>query len=156
MLGPKSITEPHKELRFTRSGQAQMFYILAALLLALTVALILICLMGHPSFHWWMTLPSLILFLASTYAALHCTRHAYLILTPLGIEIFPLIRPTKNFHLIYWSEIDHAEIEDERSLLRLHRDPNETSGLVLSLKPISQERRILLKKAILTRVSKES
>lgn len=146
MSHPKQVTEPRKELRFTRAGQAQGFFIAGAVCFALAAFILITCVMGHPSFHWWMFFPPLILGIFSIRLALHCTRHAYLILTPLGIEIFPLRKPEDNLLLIYWSEIDSAAIED--SHLKIHRNREQTSGVIVSLKPILEKQRSYLKKSI--------
>ena len=37
--------------------------------------------------------------------AVGLTRHAYLILTPLGIEIFPFFRPAEGMRLVMWQEV---------------------------------------------------
>ena len=78
--------------------------------------------------------------------AIRCTRHAYLILSPIGVEIFPLFRPETGMQLIAWAQIDSAEIDAGR--LTLHYNPEKTAGLHLSLRPIARPQRDLLTKAI--------
>ncbi|MDA8974962.1 hypothetical protein N9F50_00085 [Akkermansiaceae bacterium] len=153
MASPKNVAEPHKELRFTRAGQAQGFYIAGAVFIALTTFILITWLMGHPSFRWWMLpLPAAISY-GLIHLALHCTRHAYLILTPLGVEVFPLWKPEKNLLLIYWTEIQSAEVENH--LLKLHRNQEKTSGVVISIKPILEYHRPLLTKAIKGRMTED-
>ena len=82
MAAPKKIAEPHKELRFTRAGQAQGFMVIAAVSFAFFLLIGLTWFMGHPTFTWWMALPFLILSALMTRLSAYCARHAYLILTP--------------------------------------------------------------------------
>ncbi len=85
--------------------------------------------------------------------ALGLTRHAYLILTPLGIEIFPFFKPADGMRLVMWQEVDHAEVDEKSTRLTLHHDAGKTSGIHLSLTPIRADRRTLLAKAVLGRLS---
>ncbi len=153
MASPKPVAEPHKELRFTRTSQAQTFIILAAIAIAFSLFLIVTWLMGHPDFSWWMPLIPLSIATLLTRLAVRCARHAYLILTPLGIEIFPLINAQKNLNLIYWSQLHEAEFDPQLTQLKLHFNPEKTSGTILSLKPIPPNKRPLLKTAIQGRLS---
>lgn len=156
MAAPKSVVEPHKELRFTRAAQAQTFWISGAVFLALAVLLTVTWATGHPSFSWWMPLLPLAITGLFFRLALHCTRHAYLILTPLGVEIFPLRDPAKNLHLIYWTEVQGADFNESLTTLKIHHDQEKTSGVVLSLTPILETQRPLLKKAIEGRLAQSS
>jgi lysylphosphatidylglycerol synthetase-like protein (DUF2156 family) len=150
------IQSPEKELRFTRSGQASLFWLAAAVLTATAVTLLASAWyrhinpdVPHPA---WALLPfSFAAFMART--AIQLTRHAYLILTPLGIEIFPFFRPATGMRLVIWQEIDHAEVNPATTRLTLHHDAVESSGIHLSLTPIRRDRRSLLAKAVLGRLS---
>ena len=153
MAAPKTVAEPHKELRFTRAGQAQGIFVAAAVFFVFFLLISLAWFFGHPDFRWWMPVPFLVAAWLLTRVALHCTRHAYIILTPMGIEIFPLLKPEKNLNLIYWTELDHAEFNDDLTLAKLHRDADETAGVVLSLKPVLAKQRPLLQKALEGRLS---
>ena len=148
MAAPKDVAEPHKELRFTRAGQAQTFIIAAAVVFAFALLLAVTWLMGHPSFHWWMPLIPLALSILLTRFAARCARHAYIILTPLGVEIFPLLKPEKNLNLIYWNQIEGHHFDEDHDLLKLHFNAEETNGIILSLKPILEKKRPLLKTAL--------
>lgn len=143
------VAEPHKELRFTRAAQAVPFWIGAAVCAA--AALVLLSLaaqrdanpaLPHPL---WALVP-----LAAGYlfirAALHCTRRAYLILTPLGIEIFPFFRPVQGMQLIPWQQIDAFEIGPH--LLTLHFAADQSGGVHLTLAPIPRDKRPMLAKAL--------
>ena len=156
MAAPKTVAEPHKELRFTRAGQAQAMFIGATVAFAFALLLTITLLLGHPDFRWWMPVPFLVLSWFLARVALHCTRHAYIIFTPMGIEIFPLLKPEKNLNLIYWTELDHADFNDDLTLAKIHRDAEESSGVILSLKPVLSKQRPLLKKALEGRLAEKA
>lgn len=153
------VQSPEKELRFTRSGQAVGFLVAAALLAAVAVTLLASALyrdinpfLPHPV---WALVP---LGLAGLMGrvAIRLTRHAYLILTPLGIEIFPFFRPADGMQLLTWQEIDSAEVDEATTRLTLHRNAEKSSGIHLSLRPIRKDRRSLLAKAVIGRLSPRS
>ncbi len=151
------IQSPEKELRFTRSRQALAFWILAALCVAGAVTLLASSAyrdvnpaLPHPL---WALAPVAVAALA-VKLAWHLTRHAYLILTPLGIEIFPFFRPAAGMRLVSWQEISDAEADDALECLTLHYNVEKTSGIRLSLRPIPREKRTLLAKAVSGRVSR--
>lgn len=154
---PGKLQEPEKELRFTRSGQAVGFWVAAAVCAAAAVTLIATAFsrdinphLPHPV---WAILP-LALAAVLIRTAMRMTRHAYLILTPMGIEIFPFFRPEKSMQMLLWQEIDHAEISPSGGRLTLHRDAEETSGIHLSLRPIRRDRRDHLTRAIQGRLAR--
>lgn len=149
MSAPKSVTSPEKELRFTRSAQGLQFIAICVSCVVVSLALWVLATQGtefeKPRLDGlaWTALLPLPLGYWSFRLAVRCIRHAYLILTPLGVEIFPLFRPEKNMALITWQEIHTLELRDEQTLV-LHHDEAKTSGVVLSLKPILSARRSLL------------
>lgn len=145
------IQSPEKELRFTRSGQAVIFWLASAVLGASAITLLATShyrdinpMLPHPA---WALAPMACAVL-SARLAMRLTRHAYLILTPLGIEIFPFFRPEAGMRLVTWQEIDATEVNDARNMLTLHHDAARTSGIHLSLRPIRADRRDLLIKAV--------
>ena len=151
------VQSPEKELRFTRSGQAVVFWVLCAVLLVAAVTLWATSayrsvnpFLPHPAWGF----PPLVLALLSARLAWHLTRHAYLILTPLGIEIFPFFRPATGMQLVTWQEISLVEVDDARKLLTLHFNPEKTAGIRLSLKPVRPELRVLLAKALTGRAAR--
>lgn len=155
----RSVQAPEKELRFTRSGQAVVFWLLAAFFAAVALTLCASSLyrdvnpaLPHPA---WGLLP---LWLAVVLGrlAVGLTRHAYLILTPIGIEIFPFFRPAQGMSLLTWHEVADAEANPSCTLLTLHHNLEKTSGVRLSLKPIRADRRALLVKAVTSRVKRKS
>lgn len=152
-----AVQSPEKELRFTRSGQAVIFWVAAAVLAAVAITLLATSVyrdinpqLPHPV---WAALPA-VLALVSLKLAVQLTRHAYLILTPLGVEIFPFFRPSDGMRLVVWQEIDSAEANPQNTLLTLHHDAAKTSGIHLSLRPVRADRRDLLVKAVLGRAGR--
>lgn len=149
------IQSPERELRFTRSGQAVIFWLAAAVLAATALTLVATSAyrainpqLPHPS---WAALP-LLLSLASARLAIRLTRRAYLILTPLGIEIFPFFRPAQGMRLVVWQEVHSTEVDARRGVLTLHHNAAKSSGIHLSLRPIRADRRELLLKALAGRM----
>ena len=55
--------------------------------------------------------------------------------------------------LVLWQEINQVEVNASMTRLTLHHDSDKTSGIHLSIKPIRTDRRTLLAKAVLGRVS---
>jgi hypothetical protein len=152
---PARVKSPNQELRFTRSGQAAGFWIAAAVMAMAAITLTAVAFhrpanpeLPHPA---WALIP---LAAAAWIArcAWHLTRHAYLILTPLGIEIFPFFRPAAGMRLVTWGEIHSSEADAALGRLTLHRDVEKTSGIHLSLKPIRADRRPLLVRAVRDRL----
>ncbi len=144
-----AVAESHKELRFTRAGQAAGFWMAAAALVMTALVFVLVAPyraehgeLPHPA---WGLIPLGLAVLLVRFA-IRCTRHAYLILSPIGVEVFPLFRPENGMQLVAWAQIDSAEIDADR--LTLHYNPEKTAGLHLSLAPIAQPQRELLAKAI--------
>jgi hypothetical protein len=145
------VSSPAKELRFTRAGQAVLFWVLAAVGAAASVTLAASAIyrdvnpeLPHPA---WALLPLAFAALA-THLAVGMTRHAYLILTPLGIEIFPFFRPAARMRLVLWQELAAAETNADTTVLTLHHDAAKSSGIHLSLKPIRAARRALAVQAV--------
>ena len=156
-LSPKSVAESHKELRFTRTRQASQFFILTAFLLMLGVAsFVALFASWGPNdvdfhFYAWFCLLPLIPSYFTLRLAIHCVRHAYILLTPMGVEVFPFFKPEKNLQIIFWQEIDSFDITAAE--LTLHSSPEKTSGTVLTLKPLAAAQISLLQKAIKARTS---
>jgi hypothetical protein len=151
-----SLQSPEKELRFTRSGQAAAFWLAAAICAAIAITLLATSIyrdinpqLPHPA---WAALPAALAALLARLA-IRLTRHAYLILSPLGIEIFPFFRPSDGMRLVAWQELDSAEMNAQATRLTLHHNPEKSSGIHLSLRPIRADRRCLLAKAIIGRIS---
>ncbi len=150
------IQAPDQELRFTRSGQATLFWVGAAVLSMVGITMLATAIyrdinpqLPHPA---WALAPLMLAGLM-VRMAVGLTRHAYLILTPLGIEIFPFFRPSVGMRLVLWQEVNHAEVDEKMTRLTLHHDAGKSSGIHLSLTPIRADRRTLLAKGVIGRVS---
>mgnify|MGYP007028079659 CR=1 FL=1 len=150
--GPKAVAAPEKELRFTRARQAFTFVVLGIILFCAALALFMLALPGFTgkqrpmvSSYWFAAIP-LPLCAGAFWLAMRLTRHAYMILTPLGIEIFPFFRPEKNMLLLYWSEIVDAKVSSDLRLLTISHSGG--SKAFISLDPVRKNRRPLLKRAI--------
>lgn len=137
------VAEPQKELRFTRSGQAAVFVILGSVLAMAALVFFLL----EPTSLWWGLIP-LVLAIVCGRVTWHCTRHAYLILSPIGVEIFPFFRPEKGMQLIPWGQIAAIEINEPLTKATLHFTAEKTAGIHLTLRPITAKRRPLLAKAL--------
>ena len=148
------IAEPHKELRFTRAAQAVPFWVLAAVSAVAAITLFLIGLHrpDNPDLpaSGWAALPAVACW-AALRLAIHCTRHAYLILSPLGVEIFPFFRPISGMRLIPWAEIHSVEVG--KHVVTLHFNAEQKAGIHLDLAPIPKAKRPLLGKALQGRVA---
>lgn len=147
------VAEPQKELRFTRAGQAVGFWIAAAVCIMAGLVFFLLIpyredhpILPHPA---WGFAPILFAGLLIR-TAWRCTKHAYILLSPIGVEVFPFLRPEKHMQVILWQQIVAADVTER--LMTLHFSEDRTSGIHLSLAPISKDRRPLLKKAILGRI----
>ena len=144
-----AVAEPQKELRFTRAGQAAGFWIAAAVCIMAGLVFFLLLphraenpQLPHPA---WGILP-LALAAVMIRVAWKCTKHAYILLSPIGVEIFPFFRPESGMQVIPWSQIVAADVDDSR--LTLHFSTEKTAGIHLSLAPVAKNRRELLAKAI--------
>jgi hypothetical protein len=154
----RPVQSPERELRFTRSAQAVPFWVLGASALAgggLFLALRLSRGWDSGSFpHPLWVLPPLLAGIGLLRIAWRLTRHAYLILTPLGMEIFPFLRPAAGMRLVSWGEIHSAEADADLTRLTLHHDAEKTAGIHLSLRPIKAAWRPMLVHAVLGRVKR--
>jgi hypothetical protein len=150
------VAQPHQELRFTRARQAVGFWLAAAVAATASLTLCGIAFYRHidpnlPHAAW--ALPPLALAVILVRLALRCTKRAYLILTPLGVEIFPFFRPADGMRLVSWPEIAAIETDPARLRLTLHFNREKTAGVHLSLRPLPLDRREWLLKALQGRVS---
>jgi hypothetical protein len=116
-----AVAEPHRELRFTRAGQATGFWIAGAVLVMAALVFFLLAphrgenpRLPHPA---WGFVP-LALAALSIRVAWRCTKHAYILLSPIGVEVFPFFRPEAGMQVIPWAQITGAEVDASR--LTLH------------------------------------
>jgi hypothetical protein len=150
-----AVAEPHKELRFTRAAQAVPFWIAAAMCAITAIILIAVSFYrkDNPTLPnpLWTVIP-LILCSLCVRIAVRCTKHAYLILSPLGVEVFPFFKPTSSMQMIPWTQITDAEVGQR--FITLHFAEDRSAGIHLSLSPIEKSKRPLLAKALTGRVAK--
>lgn len=151
MAAPKPLASPEKEVRFTRAAQGRLFLVLAALLLAFALGVVVLATQGTEfeaprlQGYLWTALIPLFGAWALLRLAVRCIRHAYLIFTPLGIEIFPLLRPEAHMQLVLWSVIDSVECDEDLRRLLIHYTAEKSSGVMVSLAPILPAQRSLLR-----------
>lgn len=142
------VANPEKEIRFTRAGQSRLWFIFAGVQLAAMLIGVAFAHVpgdyGAPVLkeYWWTLIPLSIGLLLCVRVGWHCMRHAYLIFSPIGVEIFPFRKPEENLDVVMWSEIDHLELRG--NFLFLHYNSAETAGKAISIKPIPRQKRALL------------
>jgi hypothetical protein len=141
--------KPFKELRFTRSQQAITFVMAGVVFFSITAGLMVMWFshVNGPNSPWWAVLP-LVASWASFRLAARLTKHAYLLLSPIGIEVFPFFRPAQNMTLFSWAEIQHAEVSDDEKLLTLTLAGYQDSKVIISLAPIKPKSRPFLARAV--------
>ena len=107
-----------KEIRFTRSGQAVVFFLVAIVAFSIGVGLFVLSVdfgwESQPprleaSWYGLLTLPFVALF---GWLGVHLAKHAYMIFSPVGIELFPFYRPSENMQVLYWSEVLEVDLID--------------------------------------------
>ncbi len=150
------VREPGKELRFTRAGQAVWVCLLGAVMVGVGVTLVATGMYRDvnplvPHALWGV--PFFVLGVGCFLLARHLTRHAYLILSPMGLEVFPFFRPASGMQLVMWQEVVAAEVDEREVWLTLHFNEERTAGIHLTMRPIRKKVRCLLAKAVLERVS---
>jgi hypothetical protein len=144
------MTAPEKELRFTRARQAVVFWIggLVLTLLATGVGILSWWQLQHPP-PWWLALVPGAMAVGAFFLAWRMTRHAYLLLSPVGVEIFPFWKPVDNFQLLPWGSIAAAEASPDGRWLTLTLAGYEDAKVILTLDPIPARARPLLLRAVL-------
>lgn len=153
MPKPRKVADPEKELRFTRGRYARTLGLIGACstigLVLLAYAIIRVDLRDGelpPHLSYYFLLPLALSALLSSYLALRCVRHAYLLLTPLGIEILPLLPRPSKMRMAFWPEIDSCQFGI--STLTLHLNGAELSSIKVSTLPLTSTQSGLLRQAI--------
>ena len=152
--GMAQMLDPSRELRFTRSKQSVYFALILGVLLAAVVTLLLIFSTvvhetgSSEALPYPFYLIPLLLSLAalSGWLSYHCMSKPYLILSSLGVELFPFWRPFKNFQLVEWGIIEEVEVEGSK--ITLHFNKEKTSGVVFTRAPLSDKSQKLLIEAL--------
>lgn len=141
------VSNPEKEIRFTRSAQARTFAIVGAIFIGIAATLFFTAVLGTGSpIHPLVPLPVLLPAAGAFWLSYRCAKHAFVILSPVGIEFFPFFKPSQNFQLWSWSQFHHAEVIGQKFFL--HFNEEETGGAVISLSPMTEGSRKLLDMAI--------
>ena len=149
---PRKITEPEKELRFTRARQALTFILLGGAFLCIASWIWFSDFFVNESADSVNLLRIIIILLLFSFSlicfwvAINCARHAFLILTPLGIELFPFWFPSKNLRVLYWTEIDNVIVTESMKTLEIHCHGG--NKVFIALAPITVDRLPYLKRAI--------
>lgn len=151
------MAEPEKELRFTRSGQAGRFCVLGAVLAGVGVTLVATGFYRDvnpavPS-GWW-GVPCFVAAAGVFRLAVRLAKHAYVILTPMGVEIFPFFKPAEKMQVVMWSDIKGVDVDEGLNRLTLHFNEEKTAGMHLTLAPLRAKLRGLLIKALKGRLEK--
>lgn len=145
----KGVLNPEKELRFSRYNQAVLFLMIACVFFAVSLVFFIVRVGPDGGLSSWaavcIPLPFCIALVCFAY---RCLKHPYLILSPVGIEVFPFWKPVKGFQIITWGEIQLVEFDEVEKVLTLHFTKEKTAGIVLSLSPIQRKQRELLKTAL--------
>ena len=144
---PPSAATP--ELRFTRSRQAvvSLAWGLGCLLLSLGLFILHFQRFTHPPALGWGFVPLLpgMLFL---WLAWHQLRHPFLVLTRIGVEIYPFFLPARNMHLLLWQQISQSEIIADPPQLILTRADATDAKIFITLAPLVPRQRALLQTAL--------
>ncbi|MDB5733360.1 MAG: hypothetical protein JWQ03_3255 [Variovorax sp.] len=140
---------PEKELRFTRARQAVVFWVGGVVLSLVAAGLGILTwwqLKNPPA--WWIGLIPLVLAAGSFVMAWRLTRHAYVLLSPVGVELFPFWKPVDHFQLLPWGTIQEADFSEDGRWLTLTLAGYEDAKVILTLDPIPLKAKPLLVRAI--------
>jgi hypothetical protein len=143
------------ELRYTRAGQSVAFLAAGILLLSLGAGL------GLLGWHWddktmpapllptpWLGVAPVALAAFFFWWAGRLVRRPLLVLTPVGIEVYPFIHPDDNMQLVLWAEIDTIEIDAGRRWLVITRSDTAGGKVFVSLRPLTGPSRLMLARAV--------
>ncbi|MBP7950258.1 MAG: hypothetical protein KA004_11425 [Verrucomicrobiales bacterium] len=138
-----------KEARFTRSRHAVGMALLAVAFLAVSAGVFILHLQhlaDPPGWGWaLLPLPFAIVFF---WLAWHHTRKPFLVLSRLGIEIYPVFVQEKDVHLVLWTEMECAEVTADAAWLVLTLAEPGDSRVFISLKPLLPSRRPIVAGAL--------
>ena len=145
-----------KEIRFTRSGQSVTFFLISIGLFAIGVGVYVLSV----DFGWesqpprldspWWGLIALPFVVASGWLGLHLAKHAYMIFSPVGIEVFPFYKPSDNMQVLYWSEVLDVDLTDDGKMLEvtLLGEGEHRPKVIITTAPLSPNSRKLMTKTI--------
>ena len=153
-MNASSETRGQKEIRFTRNAQAVHFFLLGLGFFCIGLTLWLLSLdvwtvsTGPVLESPWWALTTLPFIAASTWWGIHLAKHAYMIFSPVGIELFPFFFPSKNMEVFYWSEIGHVSFEANQGLLEISLAGEAERKVFVTTTPLNRASRALLAKTI--------
>lgn len=146
----KSDSPKQKEIRFTRNAQALHFFVLALLFFCLGAGLYLVSLdfwsvsqepLLQQSWYGLLTLPFILGFL---WLGVHLVRHAYLIFSPVGIELFPFFFPSKNMEVLYWAEVQDVRLTADKKMMEVTLTGEPERKVFVTTAPLDKASRLLL------------
>lgn len=142
-----------RELRFTRNRAGA---ILAASGCLLTVIAAFLQLTGHdtitpylPAPLWAMQAAALGPAVLCLYLGIRCLKYAAVIVTPLGVEILPFLRPRRTMRWYLWQQMDSVDRKGRHLHLHLADGP----AVSISLRSMTPASRDLLVHAVRQRVN---
>lgn len=149
----RHIPARERELRFTRNRSGAIL-MAGGFLLIITAAFLQLT--GYdtitpylPAPLWVMEAAALLPSILCLYLGRRCLKYAAVIVTPLGVEILPFLRPRRNMQWRLWQQI--VSVDRKGSRLTLHlADGTET---FISLLPLNSGSRDMLVHAVLKRVN---
>lgn len=147
-----SVPRNSRELRFTRNAAGAGLLIMAALCGGASLMCYVICsdaLISQMLMPLWvMELIGLSATAINAYLGLYCLRIAYIIVSPVGIEILPFRNPRHTMRLYMWHDLLGAEFNDREMVLHHCDDTYEH----LSLLAMNPRQRKMLRRAVTQRL----
>lgn len=143
----------HDEVRFTRNAQALHFFLAAIFLIVLALGLYVLGVRWGPAAdpvlsRRWYGLLLIPLIALAAWTGWHCAKHAYLIFTPLGLEIFPFWFPSKNLQVFYWQELETMRLTENGRMIELIFKGEGDSRVFISTAPLDARSKELLAHAV--------
>lgn len=144
---------PHDEVRFTRNAQAVTFFLLSLAFGCAGMALYLLSLKWSEntepvldaSWYGLLVLPFVVGF---AWWGMRLAKHAFLLFTPLGIELFPFWRPSKNLQVFYWSEVEEIDLQEGGRFLHLVLKSEGDCQVFIATDPLNKASRALLERTV--------
>ena len=142
-----------QEIRFTRNAQAAHFFFLALILACLGIGLYCLSLdlwkTQEPLLQrGWYGLLTLPFVAGALWVGVHLARHAYMIFSPVGIELFPFFFPSKNMQVLYWNEIEDLRLTANEKMLEVTLLSEGEHKVFIALAPLRADSRALFAKTI--------
>ncbi len=142
-----------QEIRFTRNAQAVPFFIAALGFLCLGFALFAL------SWDIWVSLEPLLdkawygllvlpFVAGAAWAGWHLAKHAYMIFSPVGIELFPFFFPSKNMQVLYWNEVKEIGLTKDDAMMEVTLLGEHENKVFVTTAPLTRASRALLKRTI--------